>query len=145
MAKIYLDLFKNKMHQEDDENYYDDEDSLDYSQDPYKHLFKFDEAAWESWGKFLYDALEDISQYSNQWYVYGWDPKKFPVNSYIPSTGKKNNFQYLGTNYDGVKIWKKQYFIIDSIQSMYINHIQTHAIHFLKQPHYYKGLFDILN
>jgi hypothetical protein len=129
---------------DDDEN--DDNDSLDYSQDPYKHLFKFDEDAWEAWGKFLYDALGDMSKYSNQWYVYGWDPKKFPVNSYSSNTGKaKKGFQYLGVNYFNEGVFKSKYFIVNSIDIEYIKHIQQHAVYFLKQPSYYKGLYDILN
>lgn len=135
------------MHQ-DDNNYDDDyDDSQDDLESHYKKYFKFDPAAWDAWGKMLYDALNDIVEYpSNVWYIGpGFDKKSFPVNSYFSNTGKNQNFQYLGNNYDGVKIWKKKYFAFDPIQASYINHIQAHAVYFIREPHYYKGLFDILN
>lgn len=130
---------------EDYDNYDDyDDDSQDYPENQYKHYFKFDPEAWDAWGKWLYDAMNDIVESSpNVWYTM---PKmSFPVNSYFSNTGKDKNFQYLGSNYDGDKIWKQKYFSIDPIQQSYINHIQAHSIHFLKQPSYYKGMFDILN
>lgn len=134
------------MHQEDD-NYDDYDDSQDYPESQHKNYFKFDPSAWDAWGKMLYDALNDIVEYSpNVWYIGpGFDKKPFPVNSYFSNTGKDKTFQYLGNNYDGVKVWKKKYFANDKTQHSYINHIVAHSVYFLKQPHYYKGLFDILN
>jgi hypothetical protein len=70
--------------------------------------------------------------------------KKFPVNSWNPNAGG-NSLQYLGSNYQGSPIWKKQYFAFDPINTEYKMHIQAHAAHFINQPIYYKGLFDILN
>lgn len=132
------------MHQDE---YEDDEHNYDNNEDKYKHYFKFDPDAWDAWGKMLYDALDDLTGHSNNtWYVYGWSPKKFPVNSYFPNTDKdKKSFQYLGNNYQNTPIWKKKYFISNPIQSMYIDHLSDHAAYFVKQPHYYKGMFDILN
>lgn len=135
------------MHQ-DDNNYDDDyDDSQDDLESHYKKYFNFDPAAWDAWGKMLYDALNDIVEYpSNVWYIGpGFDKKSFPVNSYFSNTGKHKTSQYLGNNYDGVKIWKTKYFVHDKTQHEYINHIVAHSVYFLKQPHYYKGLFDILN
>lgn len=139
------------MHEEYD-NYGDDdyEDSHDDLESQYKHYFKFDPEAWDAWGKMLYDALNDIVESSsNVWYVMpsieGFPKKSFPVSSYFSNTGKDKTFQYLGSNYQNSQIWKKKYFIYDPIQHNYINHIQSHAIHFIQQPYYYKGLFDILN
>lgn len=138
------------MHQnEDDENYDDDEAYYD-SQEKYKNYFKFDPTAWDAWGKWLYDAMKDIVETNpNVWYtpysVEGFPIQKFPVNSYFPNAGKDKTFQYLGNNYDGVAIWKKKYFISNNIQMSYRKHIESHATHFLKQPHYYKGIFEILN
>jgi len=127
----------------DDEKYYPDGGM-------HKKYFKFDEQAWDAWGKWLYDAMKDIVESSpNVWYtptvVPGFPIKKFPVNSYSPNTGKDKTFQYLGSNYDGQTIWKKKYFINNPIQSMYIDHLSGHAGYFVKQPHYYRGMFDILN
>lgn len=136
------------MHEEYD-NYDDDdyEDSQDDLENKYKHYFKFDPEAWDAWGKMLYDTLNDIVESSpNVWYI-GADfgKKSFPVSSYFSNTGKDKTFQYLGSNYHHSQVWKKKYFIYDPIQHQYINHIQSHAVYFMNQPHYYKGLFDILN
>lgn len=135
---------------DEDDNY---EDDTKYYPDGgmHKQYFKFDPSAWDAWGKWLYDAMKNIVETSpNVWYtptkIEGWPIKKFPVNSYFPNTGKdKKTFQYLGSNYDGVNIWKKKYFISDPMQNMYIDHLSNHAAYFVKQPHYYKGMFDILN
>lgn len=136
------------MHEEYD-NYDDDdyEDSQDDLENKYKHYFKFDPEAWDAWGKMLYDALGNIVENSpNVWYI-GADfgKKSFPVSSYFSNTGKDKTFQYLGSNYQHSQVWKQKYFVYDPIQHQYINHIQSHAVHFIQQPHYYKGLFDILN
>ena len=138
------------MHEDYNDDYDDYEDSQDNLENKYKHYFKFDPEAWDAWGKWLYDAMNEIVETSpNVWYtipnIEGFPSKSFPVNSYFSNTGKDHSFQYLGSNYEGVKVWKKKYFIIDPIQHNYVNHIQTHAVHFLKQPSYYKGMFDILN
>lgn len=131
------------MHEDYD---YDDEHDYDNNQEKYKHYFKFDPTAWDAWGKWLSDALNDIVDSSpNVWYVSGWSSKKFPVNSYFSGTGKSNTFQYLGNNYQGSQVWKYKYFISNPIETMYKKHLQSNAAHFLQQPVYYKGLFDILN
>lgn len=141
------------MHQDDDDNYNDDhdyDDSQDNLENKYKKYFKFDPYAWDAWGKWLQDALNDIVESSpNVWYttfnVPGFPSKSFPVNSYFSNTGKNKSFQYLGNNYQGSPIWKAKYFVFDPIDCAYKNHIQSHSVHFVNQPHYYKGLFDILN
>ena len=136
------------MHQEDD-NYEDDYDdsSQDDLESQYKKYFKFDPDAWDAWGKMLYDTLNEIVEHpSNVWYIGPvFKEKSVSVNSYFSSTGKDNTFQYLGNNYQGSPIWKKKYFVHNKLQTEYINHINKYAIYFLVQPHYYKGMFDILN
>ena len=135
------------MHEEYD-NYGDDDygDSHDDLENEYKHYFKFDPEAWDAWGKMLYDALDGLVENSpNVWYIGNLPKESFPVSSYFSNTGKDKTFQYLGSNYQNSQVWKKKYFICDPLQHQYINHIQSHAIHFINQPHYYKGLFDILN
>lgn len=140
------------MHQDDD-NYNDDydyDDSQDNLESQYKKYFKFDPDAWDAWGKMLYNALNDIVESSpNVWYttfnIPSFPNKSFPVNSYFSNTGKDKTFQYLGNNYQGTPIWKKKYFVYDPIEIQYRKHIQSHAMYFLNQPHYYDGLFDILN
>lgn len=128
-------------------DYGDDEHDYDDAKNPYKHYFKFDPAAWDTWGKWLYDALNDIVESSpNVWYVSGFPHKSLPVSSYFSNTGKDSkSYQYLGNNYQGSPVWKKKYFVLDPIQNNYKQHIQSHSVHFINQPHYYKGLFDILN
>ena len=140
------------MHEDhEDDNYDDHDDSQDHLENKYKHYFKFDADAWDAWGKMLYNALNDIVEYpSNVWYISpkpvdGFPYKSIPVNSWNPNAGKGNSFQYLGSNYYGQPIWKNKYFVNDPIAIEYLNHIKSNAVHFLLQPHYYKGLFDILN
>ena len=77
-----------------------------------------------------------------------FDPNQvfvFPVNSWNPNAGGKDTLQYLGSNYANEPIWKTKYWVIDPINAHYKSHIQSHAVHFISQPKYYKGLFDILN
>ena len=139
------------MHEDYDNDDYDYDDSQDDLENKYKHYFKFDPTAWDAWGKWLQKALDDIVESSpNVWYIgpksiEGFPHKSFPVNSYFSNTGKDKTFQYLGNNYQGSPIWKKKYFVHDPINTIYKKHIESNAIHFLNQPHYYKGLFDILN
>ena len=128
---------------EDDNKYYPDGGM-------HKHYFKFDNAAWDAWGKWLYDAMKDIVESdAHVWYtptyIKGWPTKKFPVNYADSNTGKGNSFQYLGSNSYGEPIWKKKYFIRDELNDKYKKHIIANAKHFLTQPNYYKSLFDILN
>jgi hypothetical protein len=125
---------------------YDDEEYNNNPEDKYKHYFKFDPTAWDAWGKWLYDSLNDIVESSpNVWYIGGLPAQKFPVNSYFSSTGKDFSFQYLGNDYNGHQIWKTKYFISDPINIEYRAHLQSNAKHFLSQPTHYKGMFDILN
>jgi hypothetical protein len=135
---------------------YDDYD--DYYNDDYDDSHEYDESQ-SDWNKFYFKFDMDNSPLS-QWVhkmmndifnQYEYKPifefpfVSFPVNSYFSNTGKNKTFQYLGSNYDGVKVWKNKYFISNPINDMYYKHIESNAIHFLKQPHYYRGLFDILN
>lgn len=128
----------------EDEKYYPD-------QGMYKKYFKFDEQAWDAWGQWLYSAMKDIVDSSpNVWYtpvnITGFPIKKFPVNSYFSNTGKDDkSYQYLGNNYEGTAIWKKKYFVKDVIGQEYVAHLQSNIQHFLSQPSYYRGIFDILN
>ena len=135
------------MHQEDD--HYDDDydDSQDNLDSPYKHYFKFDPDAWDAWGKMLYDTLSGIVEYpSNVWYIGPGFPKgSLPVNDYFSKSGNFKNSLYLGNNHYKEPIYKTKYFVHDVLNTAYKNHIVANAVHFLKQPHYYKGMFDILN
>ena len=122
-----------------DDDHYDYDDSDQY--DPYKCCFKFDVS-----GTPLSEWLQDlINQTFNITNIPGFPSVSFPVNSWNPNTAKGNSFQYLGSNYQGSQIWKKKYFVCDPIDNEYKLHLQAHAKHFIQQPIYYDGLFDILN
>jgi hypothetical protein len=137
------------MHEEYD-NYDDYDDNEDYPENKYKHYFKFDPQAWDAWGKWLYDAMNDIVESSpNVWYtmpnIQGWPKISFPVNSYFSDTGKGNSFQYLGSNYYSEPVFKNNHFVSDKLKQEYTLHLRANAAHFLKMPNYYKSLFDIMN
>ncbi len=121
-----------------------DDDEYKYYPDGgewHKHEFKFDWTVWEQW---LKDALNDIvEEKENQWIV---DSQKFPVSdSASQDTSKDKYFMYLGSNHFQEPIWKARYFINNKLDTAYKNHIVSHAAYFLKQPLYYKGMFDNLN
>jgi hypothetical protein len=134
------------MHQEDD-NYDDDYDhSQDNLESQYKKYFKFDPDAWDAWGKMLYNTLNDIVESSpNVWYVHGFPFKSIPVNDYFSNTGSFKNSLYLGSNHYKEPIYKTKYFIHNKLDTDYKNHLRLNAVHFLQQPNYYEGMFDILN
>ena len=134
------------MHEDYEDDSYDDDNSQENLESQYKHYFKFDPEAWDAWGKWLYDALNEAVEISpNVWYAYGFPSKSIPVNSYISNTDKSNTFQYLGNNYQNDQIWKTKYFIKNELEIEYKNHIKSHPAHFVNQPSYYNSMFDILN
>jgi hypothetical protein len=140
------------MHEDYDDNEYDD-DQYDYdhpSLNPYNYYFKFDVSADSPLSKWLTDMFTNIDW--NQIpsvpllnNIPGFPVFSVPVNSWNPNAGKDNSFQYLGSNYTGSPIWKKKYFVIDKVNNEYKLHLQANAKHFVSQPTYYQGLFDILN
>ena len=136
------------MHQEDD-NYEDDYDdsSQDNLESQHKNYFKFDPDAWDAWGKFLSDALNDIVEYpSNVWYIGpGFDKGSLPVNDYFSKSGNFKNSLFLGNNHYKEPVYKTKYFVHNKLDTEYRNHLVSNAVHFLQQPTYYEGLFDILN
>ena len=138
----------------DEEEYDDDYYNYDYGDqyDPYKFHFKFDVGQdspisdlINKWFNLSQDDLNGLQWYSFPTNVDGWPVIKFPVNSWNSNTEKGNSFQYLGSNYQGSPIWKKKYFALDPINTEYKLHLQAHSKHFVEQPVYYQGLFDILN
>lgn len=132
---------------DDEDGYYDDQYDYDNpeSLNPYKFYFKFDvdNTPLSDWIKNMIDDMMKDPFGTNS--IEGFPYKMFPVNSWNPDTAKNKGFQYLGSNYQGSAIWKKQYFAIDKINIEYKLHLQSHASHFINQPNYYNGLFDILN
>jgi hypothetical protein len=132
------------MHEDyEDEGYDDDEYDYDHpSLSPY--YFKFDVSADSPLSKWLTDMFIDWTP-SIPLNISGFPVFSVPVNSWNPNAGKGKTFQYLGSNYSGEPIWKSKYFIHDKLQSEYIHHLSSHAIYFIKQPSYYKSLYEILN
>ncbi len=132
---------------DDEEDYDDDQYNYDhnYKNDPYQFYFKFDvgNTPLSDWiEKTIKDMMGGTFELNN---IEGFPAQKFPVNSWNPNTANNKKFQYLGSNYLGEQVWKSKYWIIDPIDIEYKLHLQAHAAHFVKQPNYYKGLFDILN
>lgn len=136
------------MHQDPEHEDYDDDDYNYYPKNtPYsKYDFKFDYLAWEKW---LADAIKQIVEEDNNTWSFkintvpGFPTKKLP--STTTNASKNKYFMYLGNNQHDEAVWKKKYFVCDPIQLAWANHLESNAVHFLKQPNYYKGLFDILN
>ena len=136
------------MHEDyEDDNYDDHDNSQDNLESHYKKYFKFDPDAWDAWGKMLYETLNNTVGYpSNVWYIGpGFSKGSLPVNDYFSKSGKFKYSLYLGNNHYKEPIYKTQYFIHDKIHSEYKNHLRSNVVHFLQQPNYYKGMFDILN
>jgi hypothetical protein len=132
------------MYEDFDEEYDEDDFDKDHpSLNPYQWYYKFDVGSDTPFSKWIQDVLNDLNFSITN--IPGFPIKKFPVSSYFSNTGKDKTFQYLGNNYQGNPIWKKKYFLHDKHHSEYIAHLSQYTEHFLKQPHYYKGMFDIMN
>lgn len=139
----------NEPYSEDDE--YDEYSDYDkYKQNYSKHFFKFDQQAWDAWGKWLYDAMKDIVESSpNVWYtasnVQGFPVQKFPVNDSMSNSTANSKTLYYGQNHYDEAIWKYKYFVKKELDIMYTNHIIANAKHTVSQPNYYRNMFEILN
>ena len=139
------------MHQDPEHENYDDDEYKYYPQ-PYNDYgypkeFTIDWAAWEQW---LSQALKDIVEEDNNVWVFGHGSKstnkKFPVSDALPKgTLSDKYFMYLGSNHYDESVWKSKYFVCSKIEAAYKNHISSNAAYFLKQPSYYKGMFENLN
>jgi hypothetical protein len=144
-------LESNTMHEPYDQDDEYDDDHYDYDHPMFnqnKWYFKFDVGPDTPLSKWINDIVNNFMGTSEDFKMMnipGFPPKVFPVNSWNPNTGKGKTFQYLGSNYAGEPIWKKKYFVHNKLDSQYKLHLQSHAGYFIKQPNYYKGLFDILN
>lgn len=141
----------NDSYDEEDDGY--DDDQYDYDNQNIWY-FKFDISQNPSFSKYINDIVNNIinpldesimDQIDKAWGINTKNEVVFPVNSWNSNAGKNKPFQYLGSNYNKEPIWKSKYFVVNKINTEYKLHIQKHVVHFLKQPSYYKGLFDILN
>jgi len=70
-----------------------------------------------------------------------------PISAFIYDIlNNKTGFDcYVGNNIFKEPIWKTKYWIEDKHYQEYIKHLNSNVVHFLKQPSYYKGMFEILN
>ena len=126
---------------DDEYNYYPEHSGYGYSESAKK--FNIDWAAWEQW---LSKAIKEIVEEDNNVWVFGHQlTSENKINSVKKSTLGDKFFIYLGSNYDEDAIWKTKYFINNKIDQAYKNHISSNAAHFVRQPVYYKGMFDNLN
>jgi hypothetical protein len=91
------------------------------------------------------DVLNNLASYNTPLLPEGFSPTMLPVNSWFSSIAGDKTSLYLGNNYWNEGVWKKKHFIQNRLQQEYILHLQSHIGHFLRQPIYYKGLFEILN
>jgi len=119
------------------------QDDPEYNDDPYKFYFQID-TEWIQ--KYMDSLIKKLSEsYQMPVLPEGFESISLPVNSWISSIAEENSSLYLGNNYWNEGVWKKKHFIEDKLQREYVNHLQSHAGHFLLQPKYYKGLYEILN
>jgi len=113
-----------------------------------KHYFQIDVNSLSSFDAFS-EWLKDILDTSyNIEYIPGFPFISLPVTDLNPIYG--GSFMpsiplYLGNNQYNEPIYKTKHFVVNSIKNEYIKHLQNNATHFIKQPTYYKGLFDIMN
>lgn len=139
----------------DDEDDYDENENHKYPYNPYQWYYKFDVGPDTPLSQWINDIVSGFigpfEDKKDKWWssinsISGFPFKKleFPVNSWAPNTGN-DKFQYLGSNYANTPIWKTKYFVIDKLNNEYKMHLQSHAKHFVQQPNYYNGMFDILN
>lgn len=138
----------------DDDSYsdYDDyDDSHDYDQSQpnwKKFYFTFDvgtDGSLSDWVKKMMDNL--LNNDFQPQFIEGFSPVSFPVNDLFSqhTVSGGDSLLYLGNNHNNEQVWKKKYFIHDKLGTDYVLHLQSHAGYFLRQPKYYKGLYEILN
>ena len=138
------------MHQDPEHEDYDDDDYNyypSYNEYGYPKQFDIDWAAWEKW---LSKAIKDIVEEDKNVWIVGHNldktNKKFNVgDSTHKNISKQKYFMYLGSNSYDESVWKKKYFVSNKLDQQYRHHLEANAVHFLKQPNYYKGLYDNLN
>ena len=128
-------------------NEYDDDDYNFYPEKKPQQPFKFDWTVWEQW---LEDALNDIiqEQNPNTWQT-TWHSTPPPVPLENPVNDSPSDIElellYFWENQYNEGIWKTKYLNNNYFDQFYKNHFVAHAAHIVRQPHYYRGLFDMQN
>lgn len=135
---------------EDPEHEDYDNDDYDYDYYPeygYPQEFKVDWTAWEQW---LSKAIKEIVEEDNNVWVFGSNKKKtikkFTANEKVSKGALSDKyFMYLGSNHYDETMWKAKYFASSAIERQYKNYLAANASYILKQPNYYKSMFENLN
>jgi len=118
------------------------QDDPEYDDDPYKFYFQID-TEWIQ--KYMDSLIKKLGENYELQIINGFSPVSLPVNSWISSIGETKNSLYLGNNYYNEDVWKNKHFIENKLHNEYVAHLQSHAGYFLRQPGYYKELYEILN
>ena len=128
------------MHQ-DPEHYDYDDDEFNFHPHNKKSYPKKYDIDWSSWEYWVSDMVKKIVEEDNN--IWSFSVSDLPLNDNTNKLSK--SYVFLGNNFYGEQVWKLPYFSKQEIDIQYRNHIVSHAKHFVSQPSYYKGLFDILN
>ena len=130
---------------DDEYNYYSQYNQYGYPSE-YSKKSNIDWAAWEQW---ILKTIKEMSKEDANLFVLGnelnYDSQMKKQQTIKENTLSDKFFMYLGSNYYDEAIWKTKYFLRNEINQSYKNHLTNHASHFVRQPHYYKSMFDILN
>jgi len=129
------------MHQDPEHEDYDDDEYNyypEYNDYGYPKDFKID---WDAWDKWLSKAMKEIVKEDKNIWIFG--NKK--DNIFKISKFEDKYFMYLGKNKYDESVWKTKYFNINKLELQYKNHLASNASYFLRQPMYYRGMFDNLN
>jgi hypothetical protein len=144
------------MNNKDPEHYdYDDDDYKNYPHEDYAEFYKkfgkmSDDEIQKMWQKWIDDVLDEIIMDGNTIY-FGpakhkdkEETKKFPVSGSADGTGDEKNL-YHGMNHYGEAIWKPIYLVDWGLYNEWKNHMAAHAAYILKEPKYYRALYEIMN
>ena len=143
-------FLENIMHQDPEHEDYDDDEHNyypEYNEYGYPKDFKIDWATWEQW---LSKAIQEIVEEENNVWVFGGNKKKtakkFPVSDTLSNGALSDKyFMYLGSNHYDETMWKAKYFASIAIEREYKNYLAANAAYILKQPNYYRSMFENLN
>lgn len=129
---------------DDEYNYYPEYNEYGYPSTNSKK-FNIDWAAWENWlSKTIKDIIEEDNNVWSFKVVPGLPSKN--VNDWLPKSQLDDKyFMYLGSNHYDEAIWKAKYFINNKLNIMYKNHIAHYPGYFVRQPRYYRGMFENMN
>jgi len=105
----------------------------------HKFYFKFDVDAFSDLFKDY--SLDDLFEQS----IKKIESYMFQAYSEPTPLVDINTFILLGKNSYNEEVYKNKFFAVDALHIEYLNHLRSHAAHFLQQPQYYRGMFEILN